>query len=56
MKNKFVYLENKIFKTHSMKMEDFIKLYPKFEEFDDLRKKLDPKKTFFNKYLEEIFD
>ena len=39
-----------------MKMEDFVKLYPKFEEFNKLRKLLDPKKTFFNEYLENIFD
>lgn len=43
-------------KTHTMKMADFINLYPKFEEFNSLRKKLDPKSTFFNEYLEKIFD
>ena len=42
-------------KSHNHKKEDLMKLYPKFIDFGNLRNKLDPKKIFFNEYLEKLF-
>ena len=41
-------------KWHSLKAQDFAKLYPRFADFNRLRKDLDPKGVFMNDYLKEI--
>ncbi|CAF0725327.1 unnamed protein product [Brachionus calyciflorus] len=42
-------------KTHSLKKSDLVELYPKFEDFDNLRKKLDPNEIFINDCLRHLF-
>jgi len=38
-------------KEFSLKKEDFEKMYPKFHDFNRVRKKMDPNGMFMNKYL-----
>ena len=42
-------------KTHNLGRKDLEKLYPKFNEFDNLRRKLDPNNIFVNDFLKKIF-
>lgn len=42
-------------KTHNMRKTDLIRLYPKFEQFDALRKNLDPNEIFINDCLRQLF-
>lgn len=42
-------------KTHNMRKTDLIRLYPKFEQFDELRKNLDPNEIFINDCLRQLF-
>ena len=42
-------------KLHSLKREDFRKLYPKFDDFAALRKTLDPQGKMLNPFLSELF-
>ncbi|SCY70282.1 FAD/FMN-containing dehydrogenase [Nitrosospira sp. Nl5] len=41
-------------KKHTLKKEDLKKLYPAWDKFFDLRRKLDPEGLFLNPYLEEL--
>lgn len=43
-------------KRHTRTRDEFVELYPKFEEFRDLRQKLDPNGKFLNAHLRTIFD
>ena len=42
-------------KQSNLVKKDYIKLYPKFEDFVSLRKKLDPNDIFMNEFLRKIF-
>lgn len=42
-------------KTHNLKKADLVKLYPKFYDFDQLRRKLDPNEIFINDCLRQLF-
>lgn len=42
-------------KRFKIKHKEISKMYPKWKEFQDLRKELDPKGKFLNGYLKEIF-
>jgi FAD-linked oxidoreductase len=42
-------------KMHSLKSDTFSKLYPKWNDFVDLKNKLDPQEMFSNDYVKEIF-
>ena len=42
-------------KIHSLGAEQLTKLYPRFREFQALRKKLDPKGRFLNDHLRHVF-
>jgi FAD-linked oxidoreductase len=42
-------------KWHSLKDQDFEKVYPKWNEFKVLREKLDPKGRFLNEHLKNVF-
>ncbi len=42
-------------KLHTLKANDFAKLYPKWEEFRALRRRLDPGAKLLNSYLKGIF-
>ncbi len=42
-------------KQSNLVKKDYIKLYPKFEDFVSLRKKLDPNDIFINEFLKKIF-
>jgi len=41
-------------KLHTLRAKDFETLYPRWEDFRNLRAKLDPKGRFLNSYLKEI--
>ena len=43
-------------KRHTRTAGEFAALYPEFERFRSLRKKLDPAGKFLNAYLKAIFD
>jgi len=43
-------------KRHTRTREEFAALYPKFEDFRQLRQKLDPAMTFLNPHLKGIFE
>lgn len=43
-------------KRHTRTAEEFVELYPKFDEFRALRQKLDPEGKFLNPHLHTIFD
>jgi len=43
-------------KRHTRTGEEFAELYPKFEDFRQLRRKLDPAMTFLNAHLRGIFE
>jgi len=43
-------------KRHTRTREEFAELYPKFEDFRQLRQKLDPAMTFLNSHLKGIFE
>lgn len=43
------------FQAHRETAKDFIKMYPRFEEWKAIRKRLDPDNMFMNLYLERIF-
>ena len=42
-------------KLHNKTEQDFAALYPKWEEFKELRSKLDPNRRFINNHLDAIF-
>ena len=42
-------------KINTVTKEEFASLYPKWEEFNSIRKQMDPKRIFLNNYLEQIF-
>ena len=42
-------------KLHSLVRADFEKIYPEWEAFQSIRKRLDPNSVFLNPYLERIF-
>lgn len=42
-------------KVHSRKAEELAHLYPRFSEFVSMRDRLDPGRTFANKYTDQIF-
>ena len=42
-------------KWHTMKAEELKAVYPKFDEFLDMRKEFDPEGIFLNQHLEKIF-
>ncbi|NEO41291.1 MAG: FAD-binding protein [Moorea sp. SIOASIH] len=42
-------------KRHRMTASDFKKIYPKWEEFINLRRQMDPRGKFLNGYLQKIF-
>lgn len=42
-------------KLHSLKAKQLQALYPKWEDFQTLRKQLDPTQKFLNPYLEKLF-
>jgi FAD-linked oxidoreductase len=42
-------------KIHNATREDLARLYPKFEEFCTLRRKLDPQDKFLNEHLAKLF-
>ena len=42
-------------KLHSRKRTDFTKLYPKFDDFKDIRSTLDPTGKFLNPHLRDVF-
>lgn len=41
-------------KMHSLGVDDLAALYPRFDEFLDLRDQLDPERVFTNPYLEKV--
>nr|WP_313781716.1 D-arabinono-1,4-lactone oxidase [Paenibacillus larvae] len=41
-------------KLHTMKTEELKAIYPKWKEFTDVHKQLDPKGVFLNSYLQEL--
>jgi len=43
-------------KWHSMNANELRKVYPKFDEFLNMRNEFDPEGIFLNKHLEEIFE
>lgn len=43
-------------KLHFLKRADFARLYPEWERFCDLRRRLDPKGMFLNAHLRDIFE
>jgi FAD/FMN-containing dehydrogenase len=43
-------------KRHTRTREEFAELYPKFEDFRQVRQKLDPAMTFLNPHLKSIFE
>ena len=43
-------------KMHTRATGELSRLYPKYEEFRALRRRLDPKGKFLNDYLEAMFD
>ncbi len=42
-------------KKHTLKAKDLMRLYPKWEDFRAVRRRLDPDGTFLNPYLRRIF-
>jgi L-gulonolactone oxidase len=42
-------------KTFSLKKDYFARVYPKFGDFNELRKKIDRDNMFINEFLEPIF-
>jgi FAD-linked oxidoreductase len=42
-------------KWHTLKKDDFLKVYPKFEDFMKVRNEFDPHGIFLNNHLKEIF-
>lgn len=42
-------------KTHNLVRKDLVKIYPKFNDFDTLRRTLDPNNIFINEFLEKFF-
>jgi FAD/FMN-containing dehydrogenase len=42
-------------KLHSLRAADFEGLYPRWNDFRTLRRKLDPKGRFLNSYLRQVF-
>lgn len=42
-------------KTHNLVRKDLVKIYPKFNDFDTLRRSLDPNNIFINEFLEKFF-
>ena len=42
-------------KWHSLKKDDFLKLYPKFQDFMKVRNEFDPHGIFLNRHLKDIF-
>ncbi|CAF0889707.1 unnamed protein product [Brachionus calyciflorus] len=42
-------------KTHNLKKTELMELYPKFEQFDKLRRELDPNEIFINDCLRKVF-
>ena len=42
-------------KLHTRTRDEFASLYPKWEDFHEIRRRLDPHGTFLNPYLESIF-
>lgn len=43
-------------KQHNLSKQDLIELYPKFSDFDQLRRQLDPNNMFMNEFLEKFFN
>lgn len=43
-------------KLHAMKAGELKSVYPKWKEFSDVRKQLDPKGIFLNPYLEQLLE
>ena len=44
-----------ITQAHKETGKDLSKMYPEFDKFCEIRKKLDPQGMFLNKYLEQVF-
>ena len=42
-------------KTHSLNKQELEQLYPKWNDFSEVRKRFDPQGVFLNDYLEKIF-
>ena len=42
-------------KRHTLKAKDFARLYPKWQDFQTIRKKLDPDNIFLTPYLKTLF-
>jgi FAD-linked oxidoreductase len=42
-------------KMHTLKAADFQEIYPRWEQFCEMRKKLDPQGIFINNHLQELF-
>lgn len=42
-------------KMHDKRAADFEKLYPEWQKFQDIRRRLDPQGLFLNPYLREVF-
>lgn len=42
-------------KLHQQKAKDLCEMYPKWDQFIQLRQQLDPEKMFVNRYLDELF-
>jgi FAD/FMN-containing dehydrogenase len=40
---------------HTLKKNDFLKVYPKFDDFMKIRNEFDPNGIFLNNHLKEIF-
>ena len=43
-------------KMHTLSSADLAERYPKFKDFQDLRREMDPKGTFLNGYLRDLFE
>jgi L-gulonolactone oxidase len=43
-------------KMHGLDAADFRAIYPRFEDFQQLRRELDPKGTFLSPYMRRVFE
>lgn len=43
-------------KQHNLTQKDLAELYPKFNQFNELRKQLDPNNIFINEFLGSFFN
>ncbi|MEX2016345.1 MAG: D-arabinono-1,4-lactone oxidase, partial [Candidatus Hydrogenedentales bacterium] len=43
-------------KLHNLQARELARLYPRWEDFQTVRRRLDPRGLFFNEYLRGIFN